>query len=94
MLNVCVPTFLARQLQAIEREPGSSARKLLQQFERVLAISLSRSAKQLSQLRPLQWSTFLPLKQLTRADNQQIRRFYEIRMAQWAEQLIVSGQAV
>lgn len=90
MLNVCVPTFLARQVHAVEKAEGP-AKTLLQHFERVLSISLSSSGRKLARTRPVRWSTFLPLRQLQNSGNTQLQRFAEMRMARWAEGLIKKG---
>jgi hypothetical protein len=90
MLNVCVPTFLSRQLHAVEKG-DVAAKKLLQHVERVLTISLKTSAQKLARIKTVRWSTFLPLRQLENSSNGQLQRFANMRMAQWAERLIRKG---
>jgi hypothetical protein len=66
ILKLCVPVFIEKQIEAVERESADS-RGTIKHLERLISVSLSTKAKELGRRIDVDWLDFIPRSRIERA---------------------------
>jgi len=79
ILRLCVPLFLKRQLAAAD-ETDAAARQCLRGIQRILGLSRSPIARQVT---GVDWQTLIPTDRLSQARNARLKNFREKQLERW-----------
>jgi hypothetical protein len=86
ILKLCVPIFIKKQIEAVERDSANS-RGTIKHLERVISVSLSTKAKELTRRIDVDWLDFVPKSHIDRTRDERLQRFRAERLPRWARRL-------
>jgi hypothetical protein len=82
ILKLCVPIFIEKQIEAVERESANS-RGVIEHLERFISVTLSTTAKEFRRRIDVDWLDFVPQSRIERASDSRLKKFRAERLPRW-----------